>query len=118
VQTAGSRAILLYGPGESARHPGARAGQRQPCPRTRSSGSAHRVDDPESFLLSNLEQRIISRLDPGNLYFRPYQEYLSQNSRFWLAADRPERWSAIWAGSSGCSECYRAFVEPTGAAPW
>ncbi len=36
------------------------------------------VDDPEYWLLSNLERKVASRLDPGNKYFAPYLKYLSQ----------------------------------------
>src|ERR1700722_6300823 len=34
------------------------------------------ADDPEVWLLSNLERRIVRQLDPAGLYFGPYLEHL------------------------------------------
>ncbi len=36
------------------------------------------VDDSEYWLLSNLEQRVAEQLDPENVYFQPYFDYLSR----------------------------------------
>ena len=73
-----SRAVLLYGPGGV----GKTSMVRQ---MSKVSADAHTewlepidVDDPECWLLSNLELRIADRLDPGNGYFAPFQRQLSQ----------------------------------------
>ena len=36
------------------------------------------ADDPEVWLLSNLERRIVRQIDPGGRYFGPYLEHLSR----------------------------------------
>ncbi len=73
-----SRAVLLYGDGgvgktSLVRH---RAAQR------RDDGTVWLqpvdVDDPEIWLLSNLESKVADRLDPGNHYFAEYREQLSR----------------------------------------
>jgi tetratricopeptide (TPR) repeat protein len=80
-----SRTVLLYGPGGVGktllvRHL-AEAGTSDPS--TVWVGPID-SDDSEFWLLSNLEQLIIDRLDPGNEhgYFEPYLAFLSRLPRF------------------------------------
>jgi tetratricopeptide (TPR) repeat protein len=73
------------------------------------------IDDSEYWLLSNLERRVAQRIDPGNLYFNSYFDYLSK-----LPA--PTRsdvgYEAVLSHLGRIkltfAQCYRNFVEGTG----
>jgi tetratricopeptide (TPR) repeat protein len=116
VRAEGSRAVLLYGPGGIG---------KTTLVRELASVSQRTdpiiwlspidVDDAESFLLSNLERRIIDRLDPSRLYFRPYQDYLSQLPGFgWPRIGRETVVSHLGRVKRVFGECYRRFVEADG----
>ena len=74
-----SRAVLLYGPGGVGKtrlvRQLAQASVADPMTVWLEPVD---VDDPEYWLLSNLERKVAARLDPGNKYFAPYLKYLSQ----------------------------------------
>jgi chloramphenicol 3-O-phosphotransferase len=73
-----SRAVLLYGSGGV----GKTSLVRQMAEASTGQESIWLdpidVDDPESWLLSNLERKVARRLDPGSTYFGPYQRELSR----------------------------------------
>jgi tetratricopeptide (TPR) repeat protein len=73
------------------------------------------VDDPEFWLLSNLERRVAERLDPDTRYFRPYLDYLSRLPRY----TRPRIGHETVVSHLGrikrvFVECYRRFVTESG----
>jgi len=115
VATEGSRAILLYGPGGIGKttlvreltrvtEPGDGTIWLQPID----------VDDPESFLLSNLEQRIIRRLDPSYEYFGPYQDYLRELPGGGPRIGRETVVSHLGRIKRVFRECYTSFVTAKG----
>jgi tetratricopeptide (TPR) repeat protein len=73
-----SRAVLLYGPGG--------VGKTSLVRQMAKENSVGRtvwldpidVDDPRTWLLSDLERRVADSLDPGNAYFAEYRRQLSQ----------------------------------------
>jgi tetratricopeptide (TPR) repeat protein len=78
-QDGNSRVVLLYGPGG--------VGKTQLVRHLRENRAADSteiwvdpvdIDDPEFWLLSNLERHVATRLDPHGDYFRRYTEYLSR----------------------------------------
>lgn len=73
------------------------------------------VDDPEYWLLSNLERKVAHRLDPENDYFAPYLEYLSQLPSY----SRPRIGHETVVSHLGrikrvFVDCYTRFVEESG----
>jgi AAA ATPase domain len=79
-----SRAVLLYGPGgigktSLVRHMTSPQVTIEGGPRDKTVWlEPIDVDDPERWLLSNLEQQIARQLDPDNRYFAEYRKQLSQ----------------------------------------
>jgi tetratricopeptide (TPR) repeat protein len=74
-----SRAVLLYGAGgvgktQLARH----LAQAGPADPQETWVDPVDIDDPEFWLLSNLERHVAQKLDPDQEYFGPYMEYLSR----------------------------------------
>jgi len=73
------------------------------------------VDDPEFWLLSNLERRVAEQLDPDTRYFGPYHQYLSEFPRYL----RPRMGHEVVVSHLGrikrvFLECYRKLVDATG----
>src|SRR6266511_5437192 len=73
------------------------------------------ADDPEYWLLSNLEWKVAQQLDPDNRYFRRYIEYITHLPRYM----RPHMDYEAVIGhlgriKSGFEQCYTDFVEDTG----
>jgi hypothetical protein len=73
------------------------------------------VDDTEYWLLSNLEENVASQLDPDNLYFGPYVDYLSQLPSYTQKHVSPETVvSHLGRIKQIFAECYKNFIEQTG----
>jgi tetratricopeptide (TPR) repeat protein len=73
------------------------------------------VDDPEYWLLSNLEQRVADQLDPENEYFGPYRKFLTRYR--YLTGGQPSHDSVVSQLSrikNVFISCYQAFVAGTG----
>ena len=73
------------------------------------------VDDPEYWLLSNLEQRVAEQLDPQHDYFGPYLEYLSRLPDY----TRPRIGHETIVSHLGrikrvFVDCYTRFIEGSG----
>src|ERR1700731_4638992 len=111
-----SRVLLLYGPGGIGKTSLVRE-------LSRARGAESRtvwldpidVDDPGCCVLSNLEQRVASRLDPADEFFRPYRESLSRLPGY----TRPSIGHETVVSHLGrikrvFFECYTDFVERTG----
>jgi tetratricopeptide (TPR) repeat protein len=74
-----SRALLLYGEGGSGKTWLVRAlAESEKASNMTAWLDPVDVDDPEYWLLSNLEQEVAEQLDPQHKYFGPYLEYLSK----------------------------------------
>ncbi len=111
-----SRVLLLYGPGGIGKTSLVRE-------LSRAGGAESRtiwldpidVDDPEYWLLSNLERRVASRLDRENEYFAPYQEYLSRLPGYTRPGIGHETVvSHLGRIKQVFSQCYKNFVEHSG----
>src|SRR5690242_5920362 len=71
-----SRAVLLYGEGGVGKTSLIRHMAETGSDNHTAWVSPIDVDDPVIWLLSNLERRVASQLDPGNRYFAEYYERL------------------------------------------
>jgi AAA ATPase domain len=107
-----SRVVLLYGPGGI----GKTSLVRQ---MTRASSDAMTVwldpidvDDPECWLLSNLERKVANRVDPSNTYFGPYQQQLSQLPSY-TGADISHETIVSYLGriKEIFAKCYEEYVD-------
>jgi tetratricopeptide (TPR) repeat protein len=111
-----SRAVLLYGPGGVGKTWLVRElAQASAADPTTVWLEPIDVDDPEYWLLSNLERKVAHRLDPDNDYFAPYLEYLSQLPSY----TRPRIGHETVVSHLGrikrvFVDCYTRFVEESG----
>jgi tetratricopeptide (TPR) repeat protein len=115
-ETRESRALLVYGPGgigkTSLVRGIARAHEGKP-------GFAWLepidVDDPEYWLLSTLEQKVASQLDPASEYFGPYLRYLSHLPGYTKPRIGRERViSHLGRIKRVFVECYEKYIAETG----
>jgi tetratricopeptide (TPR) repeat protein len=107
-----SRAVLLYGAGGMGktsliRHL-ARSGDKQDKTTWLEPID---VDDPECWLLSNLERKVIRRLDPEYRYFAPYRESLSRLESYTPLIGHETVISHLGRVKRIFGECYRDLVE-------
>jgi hypothetical protein len=111
-----SRAVLLYGPGGIGKTWLVRALAESEESDDRTSWLAPvDVDDPEYWLVSNLEQQVAEQLDPRHEYFEPYLEYLSKLPSY----TRPRIGHETVVSHLGrikrvFVDCYRRFIESSG----
>lgn len=73
------------------------------------------VDDPDYWLLSNLERRVVQQLDPEGRYFRPYLDFLARLPGY--AGPRIGHETVVshlGQVKRIFVECYTRFVEDTG----
>ena len=114
-----ARVVLLYGPGGSGKTQLVRhlAG--------RSSSTSHLrwvepidMDDPEFWLLANLEKRIAAALDPENDYFAAYQDDVYSKTRD-MGEMTPSDAAVGYLRrvKRQFIECYQAYVDGTGRVP-
>jgi tetratricopeptide (TPR) repeat protein len=111
-----SRVVLLYGPGG--------VGKTSLMHRLPSASEAIQgavwiepvdIDDSDYWLLSNLEQHIVSHLDPDGSYFEPYLDYLSRLPGYTLPRiDYETVVSHLARIKQAFAECYRRFTADTG----
>lgn len=110
--TGDSRVVLLYGVGGSGKTQLIRH-----LAQTASSNASHRwldpvdMDDPEFWLLSNLERRIARQLDPDNQFFGPYQDRLEGSSQRHTPLGYLRRVKRAFV------VCYGQYIEATGNVP-
>jgi tetratricopeptide (TPR) repeat protein len=115
-QDGNSRVVLLYGPGgtgktQLVRHLGyVRAGEPAEI-----WVDPIDIDDPEFWLLSNLERHVAMRIDPYEAYFRPYMEYLSRLPSLARREISHETVvSHLGRIKSVFAECYQQFIKGSG----
>jgi tetratricopeptide (TPR) repeat protein len=113
-----TRAVLLYGRGGVGKTQLVRALAR-PGPGAAGESIAWLepidVDDPEYWLLSNLEQSVANQLDPEKQYFGPYFDHLSQLPRYTRASLGPDAVvSYLGQIKRIFVECYKNFIAGTG----
>jgi tetratricopeptide (TPR) repeat protein len=111
-----SRAVLLYGPGGV----GKTSLVRHLAETSKSDDSVAwldpiDVDDPDFWLLSNLERNVVNQLDPDGRYFGPYLGYLSQLPSYTQPRIAHESVvSHLGRIKRVFVDCYRDYVEGTG----
>ncbi|HLX48037.1 MAG TPA: AAA family ATPase [Streptosporangiaceae bacterium] len=73
------------------------------------------IDDPEYWLLSNLERRVADRLDPDNRYFDEYRKYLSRLPRYTRSrVGHDAVTSHLGQIKRVFIECYNNFISSSG----
>ena len=111
-----SRAVLLYGKGGSGKTWLVRAlAESEQADKMTAWLDPVDVDDPEYWLLSNLERRVAEQLDPQHDYFGPYLEYLSKLPSY----ARPRIGHETIVSHLGrikrvFVDCYTRFIEGSG----
>lgn len=110
-----SRAVLLYGPGGSGKTTLVRELARSHTPTGQTVWlNAVDVDNPEYWLLSNLEQYVALQLDPARQFFGPYFRYLSRPSAYAQPQPGAEVISRLGRVKRIFRDCYSEFVKSTG----
>jgi len=107
-----SRAVLLYGPGGVGKTSLVRQMARFSSDTMTTWLDPIDVDDPEYWLLSNLERKVADRLDPDNKYFRSYRLQLSKLPNYTRPAISHETVvSYLGRIKEVFAECYNHYVE-------
>jgi tetratricopeptide (TPR) repeat protein/GTPase SAR1 family protein len=110
-----SRAVMLYGEGGIGKTWLVRQLAHRSTDESISWVEPIDVDDPDYWLLSNLEQRIAADLDPQNAYFGEYLDYVS---RLPTSARHRVRHETVVTHLGRIKhvfeECYTHFVKDTG----
>jgi tetratricopeptide (TPR) repeat protein/energy-coupling factor transporter ATP-binding protein EcfA2 len=110
-----SRAVLLYGPGGSGKTTLVRELARSHTSTEQTVWlNAIDVDNPEYWLLSNLEQYVARQLDQDRQFFGPYFRYLSRPSAYAQPQPGAGVISRLGRVKRIFQECYSNFVKSTG----
>lgn len=110
-----SRAVLLYGPGGSGKTTLVRELARAQTPTGQTVWlNAVDVDNPEYWLLSNLEQYVALQLDPEQRFFGRYFSYLSRPSTYAQPQPGAEVISRLGRVKQEFQDCYSEYVKSTG----
>lgn len=116
-----SRAVLLYGAGGTGKTRLVRELSEPSEPSEPDRGIVWLrpidVDDSQQWLLSNLEQNVARQLDPDDVYFGAYRQYLSQLPRYaWRRTTSHETvLGHLTRIKAEFGRCYRSYIEATGA---
>lgn len=111
-----SRAVLLYGPGGVGKTSLVRGlAETSAADQKIAWLDPIDIDDPDYWLLSNLEQRVVQQLDPEHRYFAPYFAYLSRLPGYTRARLGQETVvSHLGRIKRVFADCYRDFAVKTG----